>query len=118
MARNPKTGFDRYFTKRVKAPEFATVYKTARADTDAIDALVRAIDAARESEGLSKAELANRADMRPEQVRRLFTARASNPTVATLVKLAGALNCRVEVTPISGRRSKAARVSAREVRRR
>lgn len=117
MARTSKTGFDRYFTTRMKDLSFAAEYKTARADTDAVDALLRALDSARESAGLTKSALATRAAMKPEQVRRLFTAKASNPTVATLVKLASALNCRVELTPRAGRRSKPMRPAAREVRR-
>lgn len=117
MARPSKTGFDRYFTARMKDPSFSSEYKSARAETDAIDALLRSLDAARENAGLTKGALASIAEMKPEQVRRLFTAKSSNPTVATLVKLASALNCRVEVTPLAGRRSKPMRAAAREVRR-
>ena len=89
-------------------------YKTARAQTDAVDALVRALDAAREDAGLTKAALAERADIKPEQVRRLFTASASNPTVATLVKLATALDCTLALTPRVRRRGRRARHAARE----
>ena len=117
MARNSKTDFDRYFTKRMKDPSFAAQYKTARAQTDAVDALVRSLDAARESAGLTKVALATRAEMKPELVRRLFTSKAANPTVVTLVKLARALDCTVELTPRAGRHSKPLRASAREVRR-
>ena len=114
MARTSKTGFDRYFTKRMKDPSFAAQHKSAREETDAIDSLVRSLDAARESAGLTKAALANRADMKPEQVRRIFTAKASNPTVAILVKLPSALKLHGRSHPRTGRRSKRA-LAAREV---
>lgn len=117
MTKSTKTGFDRYFTKRMKDPAFAAEYAAARAETDAVDALVRSLDTAREDAGLTKAALAERADIKPELVRRLFTAEASNPTVATLVKLATALDHDIVLKPRVGRRTKPTRLAAREVRR-
>ncbi len=117
MATQQKTGFDRHFAKRMKNAAFAAEDKTTRTQTDAVDALVRALDAAREDAGLTKAALAQRADIKPEQVRRLFTAQASNPTVMTLVKLATALDCTVALTPRVGRRARPARLAARDARR-
>lgn len=117
MAKPTKTGFDRYFAKRMNDPAFAAEYRAARAETDAVDALVRALDSAREDAGLTKAALAELADINPEQVRRLFTAQASNPTVMTLVKLATALDYTVALTPRVGRRAKPARLAARDARR-
>ena len=49
---------------------------------------MRALDNAREQQGMTKAELARRAGMAPEVVRRLFTAEGPNPTAATLVAIA------------------------------
>lgn len=42
-------------------------------------------DEARVQQGMTKAELARRAGMAPEAVRRLFTAEGPNPTAATLI---------------------------------
>ncbi len=117
MASHRKTRFDQYFTKRMKDPAFAAEYAAARAATNAVDTLVRSLDTAREDAGLTKAALAERADIKPEQVRRLFTAAGSNPTIATLVRLATALDHDIVLKRRVGRRPKPTRLAAREVRR-
>ncbi len=98
MARR-KTAFDRYFDNRMKDPAFAAAYTRTRAAIDSTDALIRALDKARLLAGVSKAELARQIEARPEVVRRLFTAGDSNPTLATILKLAGALGFRLELVP-------------------
>lgn len=98
MARpKQKTGFDKFFDKQMKSPSFAKSYAEARAEVDVIDGLVRALDAAREKARLSKAELAEAIEVRPEAIRRLFTQKKPNPTLSTLIRLAGALGYRVEL---------------------
>ncbi len=68
MARKAKTGFDGYFDGRMKEPAFAAEYAGSRAEIDAIDALIRALDHAREHSGLTEAELARRISAKPEMV--------------------------------------------------
>ena len=97
-----KTGFDKFFAEQMKSTSFAKSYGEARAEVDAIDRLVRALDTAREQVGLSKADLAEAIEARPEVVRRLFTTKTPNPTLATLVRLAAALGFRVELVPQAG----------------
>jgi ribosome-binding protein aMBF1 (putative translation factor) len=97
MARRTKTGFDKFFDEQVKSPSFARSYTEARAEVDAIDKLVRALDAARERSGLTKADLAAAIEARPEVVRRLFTTKNPNPTLSTLIRLAAALGYRIEL---------------------
>jgi DNA-binding phage protein len=113
MARRTKTGFDRYFDKRMKDPSFAAEYTQARTQIDAIDGLIRALDETRERAGLTKADLARRIDAKPEIVRRLLTDAAGNPTMSTVLKVASALGCHLELVPNAGRhvahRSAAAR---------
>ena len=58
-------------------------------------ALLQEFDAAREKAKLSKAALAERVELPPETIRRLFTAGGQNPTAATLVKIARSLGLRV-----------------------
>lgn len=94
-----KTAFDRYFDKRMKDPEFATAYTQARAVIDSTDALIRTLDQARLLIGVSKADLARQIEARPEIVRRLFTTKDSNPTLATVLKLAEALGFHLELVP-------------------
>ncbi|NRD53409.1 helix-turn-helix domain-containing transcriptional regulator [Corallococcus exiguus] len=100
----PPTGFDRYFEKKLKRPAFAEAYAKARAEVDAADRLIRALDARREEAGLSKADLARKAETPPEVVRRLFTAPLANPTLSTVTKLAAALGCRLQLVPVPARR--------------
>ena len=99
MPRRKKTGFDKYFDSRMKDPAFASAYTEARAVIDSTDALIRALNSARLLEGLSKAELARQIAARPEVVRRLFTAADTNPTLATVLKLADALGFHLELVP-------------------
>ncbi len=98
MARR-KTAFDRYFEKRMKDTAFASAYAKARAVIDSTDALIRKLDEARLLVGVSKAELARQIEARPEIVRRLFTAKESNPTLATVLKLVDALGFHLEIVP-------------------
>ena len=105
MARKTKTGFDRYFTERMKAPTFASEYGRARAEIDAIDTLIRALDQARERSGLTKADLARQIQAKPEIVRRLLTDASGNPTMTTVLRVASAVGCHLELVPnTSGRR--------------
>jgi hypothetical protein len=55
--------------------------RKARAEIDATDKLIRALDAVREAGGLTKAQLARRIEAKPESIWRLFTAPDSNPTM-------------------------------------
>ncbi len=91
------TGADRYFERRAAEPGFADAYDAARRKIDQIDRLVRALDDRRETLGMSKAELARRADLTPEVVRRLFSADSPNPTIGTLAALADSLG--LELVP-------------------
>jgi DNA-binding phage protein len=94
-----RTGAERYFEKQRTDPEYERAYQEAAASVRAIDELVRSIDARREELGLSKAELARRAGLPPEAVRRLFTMRSPNPTVTTLVALTSALELDLVAEP-------------------
>jgi len=98
MAR--KTAFDRYVDKELKKPGTRAAYDEARAEIDAVDRLVRALDAMRIAAGVSKADLARSISAKPEIVRRLFTSRGSNPTLTTFAKLAAALGRRIALVPV------------------
>lgn len=94
-----RTGAERYFEKQRADPEYEDAYQEAAATVRAIDDLVRSIDSRREALGLSKAELARRAGLPAEAVRRLFTMRSPNPTATTLVALARALELDLVAEP-------------------
>jgi DNA-binding phage protein len=76
----------------MKSPEFATAYNEARAEIDTIDQLVRALDEQREAKGLTKAQLAQNAGMKPAALRRLFTREDPNPTFSTIATLLARLD--------------------------
>ncbi len=77
--------------------DFASAYKEARAEVDAVDGLMRQLDEARQRAKLSKADLARRASTPQESVRRLLTAKRTNPSLQTVVRLARAVGLRVEL---------------------
>ena len=95
----PRSGAERYIAERMEDPEFRAAYEAASRRIRRIDELVRAIDARRVEVGWSKAELARQAGMPPEAVRRLFSVEGPNPTAATLVALADALDLELVARP-------------------
>ena len=89
MARNS------FFAEQMDDPEYAAEVGSERDRIDAVDAVLRQLDAERERQGLSKAELARLADKTESFVRRLLTAGDSNPTLETVVALADELGLEV-----------------------
>lgn len=92
VTRPTRTGAERYFAERAQEPGFADAYDEARRRIDQIDRLVLALDERRGIMGITKAELARRADIAPEAVRRLFSTDSPNPTIGTLTAIADALD--------------------------
>jgi DNA-binding phage protein len=118
MSSRRKTGFDKFFDEQMKDPAFAAGYAEARAEIDAVDRIMRALDEARIESGMSKAALARLISAKPEIVRRLFTTAFPNPTLATVVKLASALGYKLELVPASSTRRRSAEPSRAGGRRR
>ncbi len=97
-----RTGAERYLARRLEDPAYRQAYQDARDRIDQIDSVIRAFDARREELHLTKAELARRAGVKPEAIRRLLSAEKPNPTLSTLVALAGALD--LEIRPVARQR--------------
>jgi DNA-binding XRE family transcriptional regulator len=95
---SPRTGAERYLTDRLADPAYREHFESARERIEQIDTIVRALDDRRAELGLTKAELARRAGVKPEAVRRLFSIEHPNPTLKTIVSLATVLDLRVEPT--------------------
>lgn len=112
MARSKKTGFDKFLDEQLRNPQFAKKYARARSEIDAVDRIVRALDDARIALGMSKAELARLIAAKPEIVRRLFTSKGANPTLATVVKVASALGYTLVLASARGRRAEKKRAAA------
>jgi DNA-binding phage protein len=101
--KHAKTGFDRYFTDRMKDREFAAAYTEARAGIDSVDAFVRSLDEMRSKAGVSKALLAKRTGTQPAAMRRLLTMDAPNPTLATVMSIVRSLGYSLALVPAQGR---------------
>ena len=99
-----RTGAERYLAGRREDPEYLHAYVAARRRIDQIDSIIRMLDQRRCNLELSKAELARRANLRPEVIRRLFSAERPNPTLATLVALAEALELELAAEPLEASR--------------
>lgn len=97
MSRPTRTGAERYLSTLAGEPGFAETYDEARRRVDRVDRLVNALDEQRRALDISKAELARRADLAPEAVRRLFSAENPNPTIGTLTAIADAMG--LELVP-------------------
>lgn len=110
-----KTGFEKYLAEKLRDESFREAYETARAEIDATDKLVRELEAARAHRRLTKADLARRMSVKPEIVRRLLTDEGGNPTLATVLKVATALGCHLELVPNGSRRAAPRREAARAV---
>lgn len=113
-----RTGAERYLGDRLKDAGYREHYEEARARIGQVDAVIRALDERREELSFTKAELARRAGVKPEAVRRLFSAETPNPTLNTLVALAQALDLELRPQPRRNARANGARSSASRTRRR
>ena len=97
MAKLSTAAFDRDFENDIEDPEFRDAYLAARARIDAIGSVITELDAVRERQGLTKAELARRVGVSDAVIRRLFSAEERNPTMKTIVAVAAALGLELKV---------------------
>lgn len=81
-------------------PEFQDEFLRQHARTLTLDRIVNALEDRRQSLGVSKADLARHLHGSAPAVRRLLTATNPNPTLATLVDVAGALGLRLTLERI------------------
>jgi DNA-binding phage protein len=100
-----RTGAQRYLAERRGDADYDLAYEAARRRIDQIDSIIRVLDQRRCNLDLSKAELARRANLRPEVIRRLFSAESPNPTLSTLVALAEALEMELAAEPLEPSRA-------------
>lgn len=101
MQRPHRTGFDKFVEEQMKSPPVARAYAEARAEIDAVDRIIRALDDARSQQGMTKAELARAMQMKPEAIRRLFTIESPNPTLATVARVANELGYQLALVPLA-----------------
>jgi helix-turn-helix protein len=92
---------ERRRARRVDDPEYRAAYEQAAREITQTDAVIGALDALRIELGISKAELARRANRNASSVRRLFTASQIRPELPLIVALADALGAELRVVPRS-----------------
>lgn len=113
----PRTGAERYFAERLEDTGYRDAYDGARERIHQVDLVIRVLDDRREELGLSKADLARLAGVKPEAIRRLFSSDRPNPTLSTLVALTSALDLELRPQPRKRhRRSTGARSGAARTR--
>jgi len=108
-SKTTKTGFDRYFSARMKNRKFASAYQEARQGIDSVDAFMRSLEEARVAAGISKAKLAVLTGTQPAAMRRLLTTDAPNPTLSTVLSILKSLGYGLALVP------KRPKVSAKRV---
>jgi DNA-binding phage protein len=91
--------FEQIRDRRMQNPEFRERYERSRRSIAAIQQILQTIEATREEAGLSKAALARRAGTNPAATRRLLTCSSGNPTLATVLDIAGALGLELRIVP-------------------
>ena len=111
------TGYhDRRLSRRLKEdPEFRAEFERQRHEIAMIDAIVNQLDALREKQQMSKADLARAIGKNPAAIRRLLTV-SGNPELKTVVAMAQALGSEVKIVPRS-RARRARRVAATPLKR-
>lgn len=97
----------------MKSPTYKEAHRRASARIAFVDELMQSLDDERRARDLTKAELARRAGLKPEAVRRLFSQSPVNPTISTLCALADALDVEVRVVRPDEARAKGAATRAR-----
>lgn len=83
----------------VKTPELRQQYERTKHTITSTRQVLMEIDDERQRAGLSKAELARRIGMTPSVIRRLFSSKSSNPSLGTVINMAGALGMEIELKP-------------------
>jgi DNA-binding phage protein len=94
----PRTAAEEYFQSLQADAEYAATYESATRRIAMFDDVIRTLDIRRTELGLTKAELARRADMPAAAVRRLFSQQHKNPTLTTLVTVADVLDLCLSVS--------------------
>ncbi len=83
----------------VSTPDLREQYELTKHAISSTRQVLMEIDDERQRASLSKAELARRIGMTPSVVRRLFSSKSSNPTLGTVINMAGALGMEIELKP-------------------
>jgi DNA-binding phage protein len=98
-----RTAFDDFFDEQMADPARAEAYREARGEIDTYDNFMRAMNALRQSRGVSKAKLASMSGLPAQSVRKVLTDRKANPTIATVFKMLSTMGFGLQVVPLKDR---------------
>ena len=101
-----RTAFDDFFDEQMADPARAEAYREARTEIDTYDRFMRAVNALRESHGVSKATLASKSGLPAQSIRKLLTDKKANPTIATVFKMLSTMGFGLQVVPLKGQRGR------------
>lgn len=101
-----RTAFDDFFDEQMADPARAEAYREARGEIDTYDHFMRAMNALRQSRGVSKAKLASMSGLPAQSVRKVLTDRKANPTIATVFKMLSTMGFGLQVVPLKDRRAR------------
>ena len=90
--------WEKFRAELLADPENREVYDRTLSETVALRKILQQVESARASEGISKAELAQRAGINPASIRRLLTSETANPTIKTMLGVFDALGLEVTLT--------------------
>ncbi|TAK31351.1 MAG: XRE family transcriptional regulator [Chloroflexota bacterium] len=88
----------------VSTPELKERYEHTKRAVVITRRILMQIDAERERAGLSKAELARRIGTSPSVVRRIFSSKAGNPTLRTMLGMLDVLGIDLQLRPMKQHR--------------
>ncbi len=91
------TAAERYFERRLKDPEYRQAFLASRQQTLQFNRIVSALRDCQQDRNWTDTELADRAEVPPEDVTDLFTMKRPDPRFSTVVALAFALHLEVVV---------------------
>ena len=92
---------DRRRSERLRDPEFRAAYERAAREIAQVDQVIRALDALRVDQKMSKAELARRVARNESSIRRLFTSHKARPEFPLLAEIADVLGAQLAVVPVT-----------------
>lgn len=89
--------FEQDLAEELKDPEFRAAFELQKAKTLAMAKILEALEAEREAQQLSKAEVGRRINRKRSSVSRLFSGRDQNPTFDTIADALYAVGLQAEV---------------------
>ena len=98
---------DRRRIERLRDPEYRASYERATREITRVDQVIRALDALRIDQNMSKAELARRVERNESSIRRLFTSHQARPEFPLLAEIADVLGAQLTVVPVTAEAKRA-----------